>query len=424
MKRKTHNILLVEPPYPSTHLPFGLQKIATYHLNLGDNVEFIHEHPKKYFTRLKLKHYHRIYITSVFTYHLEIVVNTVNYLKRLFPDSKIMVGGPGVTIMPEYVEKKTGIVPWIGLYPKVQEQIPNYSLFPKDKRICAVTVLGCRRSCEFCAVKTLEPQFTTKTNWRGQILAGYKTGLRHIDFRDNNFLMAPWSHKVAVVDFVKNLDNKLTVDFGQSLDCRLFHERDAKLLSQLNWPTFRFAFDGLHEDGYFQKAVELVKKYNISRDITSYTLYNFHEKPEEFWYRLNEQIKNKANAFPMKFQPYDCLVRNKYIGEHWTRKMLSNFKDIMHKSTPTGLILHHSAYKTNLIGRTPEEFVELLNADDVSKQYFSSMRSSKRVLNTTLGLTDRSKIELSKKKAVKIGILNKEGKKKSKRSKGVRKDYR
>ena len=81
--------------------------------------------------------------------------------------------------------------------------------------------------------------------------------------------------------------------------------------------------------------------------------------------------------------------------------------------------------KTNLIGRTAEEFIDKLNANDVSKQYFSNIRSSERALNTTLGLTDRSNIESSKKRNIKAGILDKQGKPKAKRrSSGVRKEYR
>jgi len=60
---KKQNILLVEPPYKAAHLPLGLQKIAAYHLNRGDDVDFIHDHPKKIFGIKRKKHYHRIYIT-------------------------------------------------------------------------------------------------------------------------------------------------------------------------------------------------------------------------------------------------------------------------------------------------------------------------------------------------------------------------
>jgi len=419
MAKKKLNVLLVEPPYRAVHLPFGLQKISTYHLKRGDKVTFIHDHPKNVFTFSKKPHFHRIYVTSVFTYNGKIVVNTVKYLQRLFPDSRIMIGGIFATLMPDYVEQETGITPWTGLYPKVEDLKPDYSIFPLGKQACCITSRGCVRNCEFCAVSDLEPGFSLEVKWREQILAGYEAGLRHLNIQDNNYLANPYSHQKEVTEFLLKFPD-MTIDFNQAIDCRLFTDKKAKLMAKLKIPVLRFAFDGMQSDKYFQKACRLAKKLKVGKDITSYTLYNFDDTPEDFWYRLNEIFKSGTNAFPMKYVPLDALDKS-FIGKHWTRSMLKNFQQLMRKWSTTGATLSHRGHKkwkNHRIGRTAEEFVEMLNAPRISSKHFVDLRSSDRARSTGFGLTDRSEIEDSLERNVKIGVLDKKGKRKGRRTMG------
>jgi len=396
IKRRKQDILLVEPPYKVSNLNLGLQKIATYHLKRGDRVDFIHDHPKHYFSMIQPKHYDKIYVTSVFTYHGKIVVNTIKYLQRIFPNTEILVGGIFATMMSDYVKKKTGIKPWIGIYPKAEFQKPDYTLFPKPHHGTVMTSRGCPRKCEFCAVKSLEPKFSIVKSWKKHIDAGYEVGLKNICIVDNNFTALPWKHQNEVGDYVNGYKD-LWIFFA-SLDTRIFKERNAKLFNKLKISYIFWAFDNMEEDGPFQRAMELCHKYALAKNYHCYVLYNFEDTPQEFWYRLNEVIKSGATALPMKYVPLNALTKTEYVGKHWNKKMLKGFMNLLRRTTQTGASLSHNAYKHNAIGRSAEEFIDLITKDYVSTSYFSQLRQSDRALNTGFGLTDRKDVIQSKEK--------------------------
>ncbi|MBU0906887.1 MAG: cobalamin B12-binding domain-containing protein [Nanoarchaeota archaeon] len=356
------NILLIEPNYPTKVLPFGLQKIATYLLNKGHSVKYRKgcPTPSGFFGEVP----DEIYITSLFTYFGKEVIKTINVSKRLFPKAKIHVGGIFASLMPEYIKKKTGISPHIGLLKKVDNCIPNFDLFPETEKITVFTSRGCFRKCKFCAVKSLEPNFFVVDNWKKQITNSCKNKERLIIVQDNNFTASPWSHQKDAVDFF--VKNNLTVDFQQGLDCRLFKEKHVKLYSKLNIPVIRFAFDNIEtEDGYIQEAIKLTKKYMPKTEIRSFVLYNFKDKPEDMWYRFGELNKLGTKAYPMKYA--DISVENienlkrTFVGEHWNEKFLKNLLNFLIKKSRGSMVIYYSyeSFKKHF-GKSAKEFVNII----------------------------------------------------------------
>lgn len=380
-------ILLVEPPYKTKHLPLALQKIATYHLNKKDEVSFFKGNLPIFNKEMGIFPVPDIvYITSMFTYQGKQTVKTINHYKKLFPDSEIKVGGVFPTLMPEYLEEKTGIKPHIGLWPEIDNELANFDLFKKEnykhENGIVFTSRGCIRKCGFCAVRKLEPIFFVQENWREQIANVVKNGCKKVYIQDNNFTATPWSHQIAVINFIAKNFPKIIIDFNQGLDCRIFKEKHAKLYSKINIQPIRFAFDGMQEDGYYQKAVELCYKYNIIKkhEIMIYTLYNFNDSPEDFWYRIKEIILSNAKVFPMKYSPLDSLNRE-CIGKKWTKKMLKNFGNKLRKLSPRAGPMISFDYKhiiDEIIGKTPEEFVSILNNDDLCNSPGIYERKEKR----------------------------------------------
>ena len=117
------NILLVEPNYPIRYPNLALMKISAKHKKLGDNVRYVKgEH---YFLE---KIPHIIYISTMFTYYANETINCINFYKHNFRDAKIEVGGIFATLMPDYIIKKTNIVPKLGCFNDLDETIPDYSL--------------------------------------------------------------------------------------------------------------------------------------------------------------------------------------------------------------------------------------------------------------------------------------------------------
>jgi len=365
MKR---NILLVEPAYNNPYPPLGLLKISTWHKRKGDNVDLIRdnihsliidlfEKEERCYKKLK-KRYDIIYITSLFTYQAKPVIDAINYYRNRYPKARIRVGGIMATLIPEYVKEKTGIKPHIGLLRGAENCPPDYSWFPTLPYSISFMTRGCPRNCVFCAVKKHEPVFKPKENWPEDIDITKK----HIIFWDNNWL-ASASFNRDVRRLLKFQKAGLTkIDFNQGLDCRLFDEERAEILSLLKIKPLRLAFDNCSEDGHIQKAIQSAKKHGFW-DIRVYVLYNADDKndtPEYFYYRIDEINKLNALAYPMRYRPIDT-VNGQYISKNWNKQLLRALKLSLMFYYTKGMITRKRESFLKIYGHNPREFVSNLN---------------------------------------------------------------
>ena len=408
-------ILLVEPSYKSSILPFSLQKFAIYYMNKGHEVRFTH-HPFQQASLVDDTRYDKILITSVFTYYGKLTLDTINFIQRQFPKARIKVGGIFPSLMPEVVEKHTGIKPWIGLYPKIDNELPDFSIFPKVKYGYVVTSRGCIHKCEFCAVKTLEPKFSLVDNWKAQVKHIYENGIRILNIQDNNFLATPKSHQRQVIEFLSQYKD-LKIDFNQALEAKLFRPFHAELFKKINIPNLRFAFDGMHEDGYFQEAVKIARRSNKKQAITAYILYNFNDTPEDLWYRLTQAFSLRCIIHLMKYAPINQMSR-RYIGEHWSKEKIDGLHEICSKISFVVNAIKYNAkdvkekrfMKSDQFGSSPEEFVKLITTKKkLSGSFFAEVRRNAHVLNSGLGIIDNKDKEAvikSRERAIETGYLN------------------
>ena len=59
--------------------------------------------------------YDRVGITTLFTFYWDITIETINFAKKLCKNEKeVMIGGVMASILPDQVEKATGIRPFVG----------------------------------------------------------------------------------------------------------------------------------------------------------------------------------------------------------------------------------------------------------------------------------------------------------------------
>lgn len=328
---------MVEPAYKTKYPPLGLMKISTYHKRQGDTVHYVKDIKRNkqldlFRDSLRLSP-DLIYITSLFTYHIDKVISSINHYKTLYPNAEIKVGGIAATLMPEYINQRTGIIPHIGLLDYAEDCPPDYSLPPAKAKDYSITFTsrGCPNNCSFCLVSKHEPDFVTK-EWRNDIdLTKPK-----IYFLDNNWLASPNLEKdvETLVDLLAphRITGKLAsgvrgvrryIDFTQGLDCRLVNKDNVKLLEQLKIYPIRFAYDNPSHEGYIQDAIRLTRGC-VYKATMVYTLYNTdysYDTPEYLYYRLNELNKLGVRAYPMRYAPLDCLDR-KYIGKHWDKDLL------------------------------------------------------------------------------------------------------
>lgn len=372
-------ILLVEPVYKTKYPPLGLMKISTYHKRLGDTVTYIKDVKRN--NQLDLfRDNHRlspdiIYITSLFTYHIDKVVESANHYKSLYPNAEIKVGGIAASLMPDYILTNTGITPHIGLLDYAESCPPDYSLSPDFEHSITFTSRGCPNNCYFCSVRLHEPEYFTKENWIDDIDLTKPKVL----FLDNNWLASPnFTKDVEQIQKLRLGENlkgvRRYIDFNQGLDCRLMDEEKAKLLETIRIFPIRFAYDNHLHDGYIQKAIELTRNC-IFKCTVVYVLYNTdYDTPEYFYYRINELNKLGARSFPMRYTPLNSLNR-KYIGKHWDEDLLRGIQITIGFLYFNGIIRPHRGFFLDAYTDNAKSFVDkmysLVEAERKEKKNYS-----------------------------------------------------
>uniref|UniRef100_UPI002FD9495D hypothetical protein n=1 Tax=Anaerospora hongkongensis TaxID=244830 RepID=UPI002FD9495D len=122
----------------------------------------------------------RVGVTTLFTFYWKETIDTILFAKKLCKNNgAVHVGGIASTLVPEYIQKETGIYPHVGLlnqpytYDKdekgniIIDELPlDYSIleeidyrFPMENAYFGYMTRGCINRCEFCAVPKLEPVY-------------------------------------------------------------------------------------------------------------------------------------------------------------------------------------------------------------------------------------------------------------------------
>jgi hypothetical protein len=177
------------------------------------------------------------------------------------------------------------------------------------------------------------------------------------------------------------------VDFNQGVDARLCTDDNVALLAQTAIRPLRIAFDAWRYREPYEHAVRLAAKHRITH-LSNYLLYNYQEKPEELWLRMElnialaEELDLNIFSFPMKYCPVwheDGYHRNRdYLGPHWNRKFVRTVQSVLNATK--GKISRNRDFFEKAFGRTLGEFRELL--------YMPENYVVLRFRSEGLGLTD------------------------------------
>ena len=155
------------------------------------------------------------------------------------------------------------------------------------------------------------------------------------------------------------------VDFNQGVDARLFTEEKANLLGKINIRPLRIAFDNIKDKKYYENAIRLSAKAGI-KNFSNYILYNFNDKPIEFYQRLKlnidlcEELDINIYSFPMKFHPImgeDRFNRN-YLGKYWNRKYIRAIQAIL--NAIKGKVGRGKEFFEKAFGENEGEFFKIL----------------------------------------------------------------
>lgn len=175
---------------------------------------------KDYFTNPR---FDIVGITTLFTFHWKITIDTINFAKQLCKKTgRVIVGGIAATIVPEYMKEETGIDPVTGILDQpgalgddndiIIDTLPlDYSIleevdyqYPVSDAYFAYMTRGCVNHCEFCAVPTLEPHYQDYIQLKQQLdETSRKFGAqRDLLLLDNNVLASPCFDKI--IDEIKS----------------------------------------------------------------------------------------------------------------------------------------------------------------------------------------------------------------------------
>lgn len=405
-------ILLVEADYKNKYPPLGLMKISAYHKSIGDEVVFVKGKNKE----LKQQKWDRIYITTLFTFYWKKTLETIKfYYKSVNVPSDVHVGGIMATLLEIDLLNEasiSGITIRKGLLDKTQmlgnetipvdQMVPDYDIINKEKNkylnydyevqnaYMTSTTKGCIRNCKFCAVKTLEPTYCDYIDIKGQIKAinelyGEK---RDLMLMDNNVLASTRLEQIVddLVDLgfergnksYKKKNKKKTVsytrriDFNQGIDARLLTKFTIQQLARLEVTPLRIAFDHADDENVriYKEAQWLAARHGF-KNLSNYVLFNFHDTPQELYYRLRvnidlnlafkkEGIDTNIWSFPMKYMPFHGEHRKdrKYIGEHWNAKLLRGVQCILNATH--AVVGPKEEFFNHAFGNNYEEFEEII----------------------------------------------------------------
>lgn len=396
--------------------PLGLMKLSRFHKQRGDEVHFVSGIDRNIMTDgdtfAPEKLWDRVYITTLFTFHFDKVVETINYYKDAVggTSGKVFVGGVMASMMPKEVFEATGIYPIFGSL-NSPKQIGldgdgNIDLLPPDYGILDKTYpglygikdtyywyasRGCVLKCAWCAVPKIEPVYEQYYEIKGVIkkLREEFGDKRNLKLMDNNIMASDDLGKTVddLLELGYGRDNseRRTIDFNQGLDATFFTDEKLKIFSQLNISPVRIAFDRVAELPNYRRAVELAYKYGFT-DFSNYMLYNWKDTPEDLFQRIRINIElnefmqgdkdrkpGKVYCYPMRYAPIDekrgkdAHKQRDYMEPlpngsidwlrktRWTRRFIRNI-EIM-KGVANGAISTTPSLARRTVGNTYEEFL-------------------------------------------------------------------
>ncbi len=229
------------------------------------------------------------------------------------------------SLMPEHAKESGADVLCTALIPEVEDLLPDYSIVPewhaKQKTSILFSHRGCVRSCTFCAVPKLEGkphQVRSTRSIRHLIHPEHKK----VVLWDNNILGE--SNWRDVVGELKELG--MSADFNQGLDARFINEEVVETLKGLNMTAIRVAYDFPKIGKSIKRAVELLRAAGFrKRQMFSYVLFNYQDKPEDLFERVRDLLDWGIAAYPMRYQPLTgqgALEKDSYVSPNWTMEQL------------------------------------------------------------------------------------------------------
>lgn len=261
---------------------YALMKIATYHKQLGDGVEWADPMFGKY---------DKVYISKIFTFSPDITDIYHCEVER---------GGTGYDLHKQLPEE-------------IDNCLPDYSIYPQidAKTAYGFITRGCPNKCSWCVVPIKEGKVKPYRDVN-EIAVDGRTNLI---LMDNNILASNY----GLEQIEKIIDNGYRVDFNQALDARLVNDDIAKLLAKVRWLShIRFGCDTPKQIIECENAMKMIDSYRSKP--MHYLMYTMiGENKDEAYNRLSYFKNNKRVRIVA--QPYRDFNDPRQIIPQWQKDM-------------------------------------------------------------------------------------------------------
>ena len=411
-------VLLVEPGYRNKYPPLGLMKLAAYHKQRGDYVQFM----KLGFlskgadiSSLFQKPWDRVYVTTLFSFEWkktayaidQAILAVGNQSERVFVGGiaaslmyddfrcepkwagvrfikGLLDGPPALALKLRAYEHEFGADDLTGT--PIEELLPDYGIlgdidytYPVRDAYFGYASRGCIRKCAFCGVPKLEGD-QREMPPLARLVEGVNAAhgpKKDLILMDNNVTASArykeviaeiydlGFHKGATLERDGCRPVKRRVDFNQGIDARILAKSPMYLreMAKICISPLRIAFDHIGVRKVYETAIRMAADNELT-SLSNYMLYNFKDTPTDLYERmrlninLNEELGIRIWSFPMRYQPVTLKDRS-HVGDHWNRYFLRSFQ-IMLQAT-RGVVSGNPSFFMRAYGADREEFMRLLS---------------------------------------------------------------
>ncbi|MGL4669101.1 MAG: hypothetical protein ACRCVG_00690 [Methanobacteriaceae archaeon] len=220
---------------------------------------------------------------------------------KQYPGVPIIVGGIYASLMPDQCKEYTGCdYVHTGILEEAEELIPDYNLVDVDYQIIHTT-RGCIRRCKACGVYNIEPQFTSKSSIKNEIVK------RRIIFYDNSLLANKYIKDI--LNELIELKNAKKISYCESqsgFDGRILMKNPdlGQMVKDAGFKNPKIAWDGaLADSENIKKQIDILVDSGYKKsEISVFVLYNF----EIDYYEMEGK---RVKCWEWGVQVSDCRYR-------------------------------------------------------------------------------------------------------------------
>lgn len=328
-----------------------------------------------------------VLLTTTMTYWYKGTVDTVEHVRRIFPDTPVFLGGIYTNILPEHARStfsplNVKVLPGTGLSPVIEllkyfeqdydsfdwfeELDPAYDLYKSDLQYAVLlSSIGCPYRCSYCMTPNMwSYKYRSVERIKNNVeLVISKKSIKDVVFFDDAFLLHPQLQEL--LEMLSTFETRYHLPNG--IHAKKVSPLVAELLKKANFKTIRLGYET--SDSSLQKktggkvsnadlvnAVGNLKNAGFSStDIGAYIIGNLPQQNKDDIYNAINfcfdleilPIVNEYTPIPGTKDHYDLLeqeifssdtdpflLNNKYLPFWWSKGIdnvqMQEIKDYLH----------------------------------------------------------------------------------------------